>query len=236
MGGYRQGSGRSKSGYYKGIYCGSTYELCWVIYNIDHNIEFTRFPGKLEKNGVIYYPDFLLADKKTIVETKGYEKQETVQQKTEVAESHGYIVCVLRKDDLKFVFDYVTKRYGTSKYYELYDDYKPQYEYVCNHCNSTFFVDKKKKTDMYFCSRVCAGKHRKTFVMTDEVKRKISQSLINRNVKVKPKPYKRQYKQIWITDGKINTRIKHDDVIPQGFVRGRSHGERQLSQHPFKVQ
>src|SRR6516164_8460315 len=31
-GGIRIGSGRSKSGYYKGIYCGSTYELCWVIY------------------------------------------------------------------------------------------------------------------------------------------------------------------------------------------------------------
>lgn len=27
IGGYRKGSGRSKHGYYKGIYCGSTYEL-----------------------------------------------------------------------------------------------------------------------------------------------------------------------------------------------------------------
>jgi len=29
VGGYREGSGHSYSGYYKGIYCGSTYELVW---------------------------------------------------------------------------------------------------------------------------------------------------------------------------------------------------------------
>lgn len=34
------------------------------------------------------------------------------------------------------------------------------------------------------------------------------------------KRYKRKYKQIWITDGKINTRIKFDCVIPHGFRRG----------------
>jgi hypothetical protein len=52
-GGYRIGSGRSKSGYYKGIYCGSTYELCWAIHALDHNIKFSRFDKKLEKDGVI---------------------------------------------------------------------------------------------------------------------------------------------------------------------------------------
>ena len=42
-GGYRPGSGRAKTGYYKGIYCGSTYELAWVIYQIDNNKDFSRF-------------------------------------------------------------------------------------------------------------------------------------------------------------------------------------------------
>ena len=114
-GGYRQGSGRSKSGYYNGIYCGSTYELCWVIYNLDHAIKFTRFPGKLEKDNVAYYPDFLLSDGKTIVETKGYEKQEFVDKKTKVAESFGYSVVVLRKEDLQYAFEYVTQKYGADK-------------------------------------------------------------------------------------------------------------------------
>jgi hypothetical protein len=120
-GGYRQGSGRSKHGFYKGIYCGSTYELCWVIYNLDHNIKFTRFPTFLEGNGIKYYPDFLLDDKQTIVETKGYESDATVCKKTKLAESYGYKVVVLRKQDLEPVFNYVKKTYGTSKYHTLYD-------------------------------------------------------------------------------------------------------------------
>lgn len=161
MGGYRKGSGRSKSGYYKGIYCGSTYELCWVIYNLDHNINFTRFPGRLEKNGIVYYPDFLLSDKKTIIETKGYENQTSVDKKTQVAESYGYTVKVLRKDDLQYAFDYVEKTYGTKKFYELYDNYKPKYSHTCNCCKTIFETDRKIKTETKFCSRSCAGKYRK---------------------------------------------------------------------------
>jgi len=126
-GGYREGSGRAKTGYYKGIYCGSTYELCWVIHAIDHNIEFQRFPNKLEKDGVIYYPDFLLSDGNTIIEPKGYEKQESVDKKTKVAESFGYIVKVMRKEDLQYAFDYVIRVYGTKKFFDLYDEYKPRY-------------------------------------------------------------------------------------------------------------
>jgi hypothetical protein len=218
MGGYRQGSGRSKSGYYKGIYCGSTYELCWVIYNIDHNIEFTRFPEKIEKNGIVYYPDFLLADKKTIVETKGYEKQESVDKKTKIAKYFGYDVIVLRKDDLQYAFDYVIKTYNTKRFYELYDGYKPKYKHLCNYCQNEFETDRKIKTETKFCSRVCAGKYRKSkYQMTDEIKKKISESLIGKKVN----PYKRKYKQVWITNGNINTRIRESDVIPEGFKRGR---------------
>ena len=160
-GGYRPGSGRSNSGYYKGIYCGSTYELCWVIYNLDHNIEFSRFPGKLEKDGVKYYPDFLLSDQKTIVETKGYEKQNSVDIKTKVAESFGYIVKVLRKEDLQYAFDYVQKRFNTVDYKTLYDGYAPEYKYTCGFCQNLFSRDKKLKTDVVFCSRTCAGKGHK---------------------------------------------------------------------------
>ena len=162
MGGYRQGSGRSKSGYYKGIYCGSTYELCWAIYSLDHNIGFKRFPGLLENNGVKYYPDFLLDDGKTIIETKGYEKQESVDIKTALAESFGYIVRVLRKKDLQYAFDYVEKTYQTKQYYTLYDGYKPKYNYICSHCNNEFSKDRRLETKEKFCNKVCAGKYRKS--------------------------------------------------------------------------
>jgi hypothetical protein len=123
-GGYREGSGRAKTGYYKGIYCGSTYELCWVIYSLDHGVDFIRFPGKLSLNGITYYPDFLLGDNKTIVETKGYESNDSVSKKTEVAELLGYNVVVLRKNDLAHIFEYVQVTYGTKKYHLLYDKMK----------------------------------------------------------------------------------------------------------------
>jgi len=160
-GGYRVGSGRSKSGYYKGIYCGSTYELCWVIHSLDHGVRFTRFESLLENDGLKYYPDFLLADGKTIIETKGFEKQESVDRKTALAESFGYTVKVLRKDDLQYAFDYVKEKYNTTEYQVLYDGYKPKYSYVCSCCSTEFSRDKKLKTDVVFCSRTCAGKGHK---------------------------------------------------------------------------
>jgi hypothetical protein len=219
MGGYRKGSGRSKSGYYKGIYCGSTYELCWVIYNIDHRIKFERFPGKLEKDGITYYPDFLLSDGKTIVETKGYEKKDSVDKKTKVAESFGYIVNVLRKDDLQYAFDYVTETYNTKRFYELYDGYKPKYTHLCDCCQKEFKTDRKIKTETKFCSRICAGRYRNSKnSITNETRKKISNSLLGKKIK----PYKRKYKQIWITDGNINTRIKEGGILPKGFKQGRT--------------
>lgn len=174
MGGYRQGSGRSKSGYYKGIYCGSTYELCWVIYNLDHGINFTRFPGKLEANGVVYYPDFLLEDGKTIIETKGYEPQESVDKKTKVATTLGYKVKVLRKKDLEYAFNYVSDTYHTSKYYTLYDGYKPKYSYICAQCDAYCEADSAPKTAIKFCTRSCAGKFRKSHNSINEFDRELA--------------------------------------------------------------
>lgn len=159
MGGYRPGSGRSKSGYYKGIYCGSTYELCWLIYALDNGIKFSRFEGVLTDGVVKYVPDFILDDSKTIIELKGYESYESVDKKTKLAESLGYQVIVLRKDDLQPMFEYVTNKFGTKQYHTLYDGYKPKYEYECNRCKKTFSVDKKKKTLLVFCSKRCSMLH-----------------------------------------------------------------------------
>ncbi len=172
MGGYRQGSGRSKTGYYKGIYCGSTYELCWVIYAIENNIGFSRFPGCLDDGTLKYYPDFLLSDGKTIVETKGYEAEESVQRKTKLAEKFGYTVNVLRKTDLKFAFDYVSSKY-TKKFHTLYDGYKPKYEYTCGYCEVTFQRDAKLRNgvEIAFCSRSCSCKfNRSKLTYTNKVK------------------------------------------------------------------
>lgn len=159
MGGYRPGSGRSKSGYYKGIYCGSTYELCWLIYALDNGIKFSRFEGVLTDGTLKYIPDFILEDGKTIIELKGYENQESVDRKTKLAESFGYKVVVLRKDGLQPVFEYVANKFGTKQFHTLYDGYKPQYEYDCFHCNVKILRDKKSKKSVVFCSRKCSMLH-----------------------------------------------------------------------------
>jgi len=159
MGGIRKGSGRSKTGYYKGIYCGSTYELCWVIYNLENNISFCRFPGFLTDGNIKYYPDFILTDTSEIVEIKGYET-EVVKIKTQIAIDNGYKIKVLYKKDLKHIFDYVENKYHTTKFYLLYDIYNPKYNLNCMHCLKNYNSERKpKKTN--FCSRICCGKYRK---------------------------------------------------------------------------
>ena len=121
LGGYREGSGRSKHGRYKGIYCGSTYELCWVIYNLDHNISFERFPGFLENDKVKYIPDFLLRESNTIIEIKGYvSDEEKLQAKIDLAKEKGFEIKILYKEDLTECFEYVKKNYSED-FPSLYD-------------------------------------------------------------------------------------------------------------------
>ncbi len=158
-GGYRPGSGRAKTGYYKGIYCGSTYELAWVIYQIDHNIPFERFKGCIEYNGKKYFPDFI--QNGIIIEIKGYESQDSVDIKNNIARQNGYDVLVLRKEQLKKEFDWVKEHYS-SDFKTLYDEYKPQYVYICANCDVKFGRDRKSKYEKTYCSRYCSLKGNRT--------------------------------------------------------------------------
>jgi hypothetical protein len=159
-GGYRLGSGRSKSGYYKGIYCASTYELCWVIYRLDHNLPVKRFEGYILYNeNKEYYPDFIID--KTIYEIKGWYQHDggqNIEDKCKAAQDAGYEIYVLYKKDLQKEFDWVEEKYNTKEYYELYDNYKPKYVYICNYCKKEFSKQYKAKTEIKYCCRRCAGK------------------------------------------------------------------------------
>ncbi len=162
-GGYRERSGRSKSGYYKGIYCGSTYELCWVIYNLDHNISFQRFPGYIANDQIKYYPDFLLNENQ-IIEIKGYENKDKVHAKCELAKQKGYDINVLYKNDLKLYFEYVKLKYGTEKFHILYDGYKPSYTYECSFCKKEISREKRAKTKNVLCNKICSMKFNRLYL------------------------------------------------------------------------
>lgn len=162
MGGYRIGQGSIVSGYYKGIYCGSSYELAWVIYRLDHSQSVKRFDGYITDGQLKYFPDFIDGNK--IIEIKGSYYDKNVENKTALAVSKGYDIDVLYKDNLKEMFEYVKTTYSYKHIKELFDKYKPTYSFICSCCNKEFSLSSNKKrttkivTDRRYCSRVCAGK------------------------------------------------------------------------------
>ena len=159
-GGYRKGSGKSKSGYYNGIFCGSTYELLWVMYNIHRNINFERFDGYIEYvlGGVTrkYFPDFIQDN--NIIEIKGYHT-EIVDIKSDAAKDKGYNIHVLYQKDLEEQFKWFAETYPKHKLHEMFDNYKPKYTYLCDNCEVEFLSDVKKTTEIKFCSRKCSGSY-----------------------------------------------------------------------------
>ena len=120
-GGLRKGAGNGKHGWYQGYYCDSTYELVFVIYNLDHNIKFSRnnkfylyeYNGKIHK----YYPDFEM-ENGDLVEIKGYTN-ELVHTKINAVKDKKIIL--LRHGDLKYMFDYIENNYSYEKITDLYD-------------------------------------------------------------------------------------------------------------------
>ena len=158
-GGYRENSVRGKSGYYKGIHCHSTYELYWVIYNLDHNISFKRcnkvfdyeYNGKWYK----YYPDFELDDD-TIIEIKGVHIP-TVDIKAQAVIDSGYKYKILYDKDLKHCFDYVNEKYSVTNHSveSLYEQYEGIYTKICPICGKEFkTIHKHTKC----CSMSCGAK------------------------------------------------------------------------------
>lgn len=153
MGGVRNGAGRAKTGYCDGIYCGSTYELAWVIYNLDNNIPFTRCTDYFMYAKHKYYPDFL--QNGVYIEIKGYHT-ELVDIKAKAVENSGNIISILYKEDLQYCFDWVKNNYDCPIEW-LFDNYKPLYTYTCSFCKNDFTTDKKRKTNTVYCSRFCSG-------------------------------------------------------------------------------
>lgn len=118
-GGYKPGSGRGKQGWYKGYWCDSSWELAYVIYNLEHNIKFERnkqgFEYEFENKKYKYYPDFILEDG-TYVEIKGY-----IDKKNEIKiKSFDKKLIIIDKESIKQYVNYVVEKYGKD-YIKLYN-------------------------------------------------------------------------------------------------------------------
>lgn len=122
-GGVRRGSGRGKSGWYKGYWCDSTYELVWIIYQLDngkHPVRntlayFYQWDGKLRR----YYPDFVLDG--VVYEIKGYETPRDLEKYRSVMDK---TLIVLLRTDLQSEFLHVQGNYEYSTLSDLYDESK----------------------------------------------------------------------------------------------------------------
>lgn len=109
-GGFRQNSGTSKKGWYKGYFCGSSWELAWLIYQLEHNISVKRnttgftytFKGNIKK----YYPDFIVGDE--YIEIKNYETEQVIEK----TKQFPHKLKLLYKKDLLPIFDYIEQKYG----------------------------------------------------------------------------------------------------------------------------
>ncbi len=119
MGGYRKNSGRGKQGWYKGYFCQSSWELAWVIYQLDHELDFKRntqgFEYEFENKKYKFYPDFIL-NTGEYVEVKGY-----MTEKNKSKFLHfPHTLTVIGKNDIKPYIEYVEKKYGKN-YLNLYE-------------------------------------------------------------------------------------------------------------------
>lgn len=113
-------AGRSKCGNYKGFYCRSSWELAFVIYNLDHNINFIAnkkgFKYIWDGTEHTYFPDFYCPDTDTYIEVKGYYDKKA-QEKTKQFKGN---LLVLQNSDMKPYLEYVVEKYG-SNFISLYE-------------------------------------------------------------------------------------------------------------------
>ena len=150
LGGLREGSGRSKTGYYKGIYCGSTYELAFLIWHLEHGQPIARctesfayvYNGRSHK----YWPDFKIGSQ--IYEIKGRTQHIDY---VKIKSCNAVLVDhLMMQKYIKYVCD--TYHVHKDKLWLLYDN--PTL-HQCAHCGIEFQPKTKKGI---YCSQVCAMK------------------------------------------------------------------------------
>lgn len=112
FGGYRKGSGRGKHGRYRSYYCDSSWELAFVIYNLEHGITFTRntekFEYVFENKTHKYMPDWKIDD--TYIEIKGYWTEQWQAKLNQFPKDKNLII--IDKETIKPYLEYTISKYG----------------------------------------------------------------------------------------------------------------------------
>jgi transcription elongation factor Elf1 len=130
-GGIKKGSSRGKCGWYKGYWCDSSYELAFIIYNLDHGIKFERnkmgFRYEFEGEFKLFYPDFIING--DYVEIKNYKSDLTDAKIC----NFPHKIDVVYKTDITKYTNYVIDKYGKD-FIKLYEqktmEYQQQYQQI----------------------------------------------------------------------------------------------------------
>ena len=105
-------------GNYKGIHCDSSWELAYLVYCLEHNIDIKRCTEvryyKLNKKTRKYFPDFVVNNQ--IVEIKGY-----FDKGAQIKSEQNPDIKVLLHNDLKESLEYTINKYGNKFWEVLYD-------------------------------------------------------------------------------------------------------------------
>lgn len=119
-GGFKKGIGRGKHGWYKGYWCDSSWELAWVIFNLEHEIKFERnwqaFNYEFEGKICHYHPDFKMPDG-SYVEIKGYMDK---RSEAKIQQFQGSLT-ILQKNEIKQYLEYAISKYGKD-FIKLYEN------------------------------------------------------------------------------------------------------------------
>ncbi len=118
----------AKSGKYKGIWCDSSWELAFVVYNLEHGIQFEKnfeyfeYYSEFDKKNHKYYPDFKL-DENTYLEIKGWMNDSSKIKINEFRKNYPNLKLeVYGPNEMKPYLEYVRNIYGKNFYKELYED------------------------------------------------------------------------------------------------------------------
>jgi hypothetical protein len=117
-GGLKEGTSRGKSGWYKGYWCDSSYELAFLIYCLENDIKIERnregFDYVFENKKHLFYPDFIIDGK--YVEIKNFESDLTDAKIL----YFPHEIKVYYRQTIQSYLNYVRDKYG-KKFISLYE-------------------------------------------------------------------------------------------------------------------
>lgn len=121
-GGYRRNAGNGKRGSYKGFYCMSTWELAWVVYQLEHGKKVEQCIEKFEyvMNDKVhhYTPDFVING--VYYEIKNWHRPDTDFKVSQFPKDKT-LILIEGKEQNKMFLEYAKNKYGANFDEVLYE-------------------------------------------------------------------------------------------------------------------